>query len=177
MSLHVQTEIKKFCIVCRETIEDGTRPGNTRAIRNITHSDIVGVALATESFEHEGFGLPSTSQWVCNKCVDRTFHPYGLSVRQALGQFRSSDIKKYVSTCPTAYTSFPVSGVTPFERKEACARVTKLASLIAENGCNTYFVAVALAAINTSEIRSHTWWQVLPAGELIVVHSRQRFVF
>ena len=177
MSLHVRTEIKKFCVVCRTTTENGNRPGHTRAIRHITHAHIVGVGLATKSFEHEGFGLPLTSQWVCSKCADKTFYPYGLSVRQALGQFRSSDILKYLVKCPAAYTSFPVNGVTPVEGKAACALVVNLASSIAENGSNTHSVAVALAAINTSEIGPDTW-QVLPAvtGQLVRIGTWPAFL-
>ena len=160
-------EFRNFCIICRETTENGSRVVNPRAIRQITRVEIVGVALATKCFEHAGFGLPFESQWVCGKCAEVKFNQWGSSIRLAMRQFHSSDIVKYVASVPLVYSSFPVSGVAPYPRKDACARVVKLASLLAQFGSNTPFVAVALEAINAHEIACNGW-KVLPTGNLIV---------
>ena len=167
MSLPVQTENKKFCIICRETTEDGSsRVVHARAIRHITRSHFVGVALATQCLDHAGFGLPCGSQWVCGKCAEVKNHPLRSSVRVALRQFHASDIVKFLSSVPVVYASFPVSGVTPFQRKDACARVANLASMLAHYGSNTPFVAVALRAINTQVV--YNGLKFLPTGNLSV---------
>ena len=159
ISLPVQTEIIKFCIICRETTEHGSRVVHTHAIEQITRSKIVGVALATKWFDHAGFELPCESQWVCGKCAEVKFNRWRSSVRVAMRQFHASDIVKFLSSVPVVYASFPVSGVTPFQRKDACARVANLASMLAHYGSNTHFVAVALKAINTQVV--YNGWKVL----------------